>query len=453
MKPRRHRHRIWFATSSLILILVVCQASEGVSQANEPTSFRQQVAPILLENCLACHGPKRAEGGYRLDTFESLLKAGDSGLPLIGNADLEANELLRRLNTPESSERMPAESESLPPEQIDLVRKWIAEGALFDGENRNDPLFKVIPPVNYPASSISYASPAPITAMVFSLDGSQLLVGGHHEILVWNTIDGTLAKRIPNAGQRTYALAWNSDGSLLAAGGGTPGKLGEVRLIDWASGQVLKTIARSPDVVLDIAFRPNKNELAVASADSTIRIVDMATMTEKKVIASHADWVTALSWSDDGTKLGSASRDKTAKICDGESGELIVSYPGHAAAVRGIAILPESKQAVSVGSDGKLHRWDIDGAKKVAEVAVGPDAFRLTTGAGFVLVPSADKSLYRFDLSNNTNAQSMKGHTEWLSSATYHAVSNRYASGTLHGEVKIWNSTDGALVHSWIAKP
>ena len=29
----------------------------------EPASFKKDVAPILLNNCLACHGPKKAEGG------------------------------------------------------------------------------------------------------------------------------------------------------------------------------------------------------------------------------------------------------------------------------------------------------------------------------------------------------------------------------------------------------
>jgi len=421
--------------------------------ARDNTSFSRQVAPLLLDNCLACHGPKRAEGGYRVDSFEALQKAGDSGILPIGNAELEANELLRRLTTSDHSERMPSESEPLLPEQIGIVRKWIGEGASFDGENPSYPLFKVIPPADYPPPSAIYPQPIPIVSMVFSPDGSQLLVGGHYEILVWNVADGTLARRITNLGQRTYALAWNQDGTLLAAGGGIPGKLGEVRLIAYASGQVQKTVARSYDIVLDIAFRPNKNELAVASADSTIRLIDMNTMAERKMIASHADWVTALAWSDDGTKLGSASRDKTAKICDGETGELIASYPGHSAAVRGIAILPESKQAVSVGADGKLHRWEIDRAKKLAEIGIGMDGFRLVQGAGFVLVPSADKSLHRIDLSNNSVAQVMKGHGDWVLSAAYHATSARYATGAINGEIRIWNATDGALIHTWISKP
>jgi WD40 repeat protein len=70
-----------------------------------------------------------------------------------------------------------------------------------------------------------------------------------------------------------------------------------------------------------------------------------------------------------------------------------------------------------------------------------------------VLVPSADKSLHRIDLGNNTDAQIMKGHTDWVLAATYHVGSMRCASGSIRGEVKIWNATDGALIQSWISKP
>ena len=50
-----------------------------VVQAEDPVSFRAQIAPVLINNCLACHGPKKAEGGYRVDNYERLLSEGDSG--------------------------------------------------------------------------------------------------------------------------------------------------------------------------------------------------------------------------------------------------------------------------------------------------------------------------------------------------------------------------------------
>src|SRR5690606_539095 len=87
-------------------------------------SFRSDIAPILLDNCLACHGAKKAEGGYRVDNYDELLKPGDSGESPVVASDAAASELLRRLRCDES-ERMPAESEALPEDQIAKVQRWI----------------------------------------------------------------------------------------------------------------------------------------------------------------------------------------------------------------------------------------------------------------------------------------------------------------------------------------
>jgi mono/diheme cytochrome c family protein len=101
----------------------------------EPVSFRKQVAQLLLDNCLACHGPKKAEGGYRIDAYERLIKAGDSDEVAVTPSKLDASELFRRIATDDESERMPLEGDPLPAEQIALIKQWIEEGAKFDGED------------------------------------------------------------------------------------------------------------------------------------------------------------------------------------------------------------------------------------------------------------------------------------------------------------------------------
>src|ERR1051326_2498046 len=65
----------------------------------EPPSFKRDIAPILLNNCLACHGPKKSEGGYRIDTFERLKAAGDSTQPGFAAKDLEGSEAFRRITS------------------------------------------------------------------------------------------------------------------------------------------------------------------------------------------------------------------------------------------------------------------------------------------------------------------------------------------------------------------
>ena len=425
----------------------------------EIVSFRSQIAPILVDSCLACHGAKKAEGGYRVDTYEQILKPGDSGEMPIATAADQVSELLRRITCEDESERMPAESEPLQPERIELVKKWIADGGKFDGDNTSQPLALVIPPAQYADPPEVYPQAIPITSAIFSPDGQQIVTGGYHELMIWNTADGKLAGRIKNVGQRVFALAFSSDGNTLAVGCGQPGCSGEVRLIDFATGEIKGVVARTSDVVLDLAYRPGSNDLAIASADSSIRIVNVETWEEIRTIASHADWVTAVAWSDDGTRLASASRDKSAKVYDAETGQLIASYLGHGAAVRGVSIMVENKQVVSVGADNKLHRWDIEGAKKVAEASLGSEGYKLIRNRGNLFVPCSDKRLLRIELSNNTVSQEYKGHNDWVLTACYQANATGdagnglIASGSFDGEVRIWNSADGALLRTWIAKP
>ena len=421
--------------------------------ASEPVSFRSEVAPIFLKNCVACHSAKKAEGGYRLDTFAELLKAGDSGIAPIVQSVGATHELLRRLTVADETERMPAESEALTAEQVDKITQWIAEGAKFDGGDPNVVLPFVIPPPRHPDPPNSYPTTIPITAIVFSPDGTQVLTSGYYEILVWNLADGNLVRRIKNVGERVFAITFSFDATMVAVACGTPGRSGEVRLIDFASGEVKAVIARSTDVNLDIAFRPGTRELAVASADSSIRIVNVDTLEVGRMLTSHADWVTAIAWSDDGSRLVSASRDKSAKVFDASTGELLVSYQGHNAAVRGITVLPDGTQILSSGSDGKLHRWQSTDAKKMAEVNLGGEGFHLKRGDGWILVPCAGGQLLKIDVVKDSVVQDLKGHQDWVLSTDYSAMQSRIASGAFNGELRIWNSVDGTLVNSWLAKP
>ncbi len=446
-----------FATVSLLCFTALAGTTVGEDTAT--VSFRSDIAPILLDNCLACHGPKKAEGGYRVDSYAELLKAGDSGeLPITALPD-QPSEFLRRITSDDESERMPAESEPLATEQIELVKKWIAAGGSFDGEQASQSLALVMPPVQYTDPPAVYSHAIPITAMAFSADGKLIVTGGYHELAIWNTEDAKLVRRIKNVGQRVFALAFSSDGQTLAVACGEPGRSGEVRLVDFNSGEIKGVIARTSDVVLDLAYRPNTHQLAIASADSTIRIVDVQTLQEVRTIASHADWVTAVAWSDDGTRLASASRDKSAKVYDGATGELLSSYLGHGAAVRGVSILGDNLQVVSVGGDQKLHRWNVEGAKKVAEVGVGGEGYKLIRNGIDLFVPCSDKRLLRIDISNNTVAQEYQGHNDWVLTACYPSPAagndnRRYvASGSFDGEVRVWNLADATLVRQWIAKP
>ncbi|MEQ1825651.1 MAG: c-type cytochrome domain-containing protein [Pirellula sp.] len=419
----------------------------------DSVSFANQIAPVLFENCIACHGPKKAEGGYRIDTYTELQKPGDSGAVPVVPSGASAGELLKRIKSSDPSDRMPAESDPLPREQIESIEQWILQGAKFDGKTASDPLQLVVPPKTYPAPPSSYKHAVPIAAMAFSPDGKQLLVGGYREITVWSCEENKLLRRISNVGPSVNSIVFLPDDIRIAVGCGEPGIRGEVRILDFASGQLQAVTARANDLVLDIAVRLGTSEIAVAAADSLIRIVDTTAMSEIRTIASHADAVTSVSWNEDGTRLASVSRDKSAKVYDSSTGELLVSYSGHGASVRGIVFSSNGKDALTAGGDLKLHRWAIEGGKKSVEVNVAGEAFKLKRTGEHVYVPSTDGKCRQIDLNNNQVTRLYEGPSEWILSMAVHLGTKRVAAGYRNGEVHIWNLETGEPVRNWVAKP
>ncbi len=445
----RHRIVLWLAISwCLVSALLWAQAV-----AEETVSFRRQIAPILVDHCLPCHNAKKAESGYRVDSFERLMSEGDSGAAGFVAKDVDSSEAFRRIVSDDPKERMPWEADPLPPEKIELMRRWIEQGAVFDGEDPKALLVSLIPPPVYPPAPEKYLFPTPITALAWNSDGTELYTSGYHEICVWNPSEGSLVRRIGNVPQRIMAIAVSPDGHWLAVAGGTPGRLGEVRLYELATGELHSVLVSTTDVILDLAFSPQGDRLAVAGADNILRVCDVASGKELLAITSHSDWVTAVAWNQDGTQLASASRDKTAKLFDVQKGELLVTYSGHNQPVRGVAFHSDGKQLYSSGADNKVHRWSISDGKKAAEAALGGEVYRLVACGDFLVAPSADKTTRLYKLENLEQIRSLAGHADWVLVAACHLPTRRLATGAFDGEVRVWNVDTGELIKSFVAAP
>ncbi|MEO8269855.1 MAG: c-type cytochrome domain-containing protein [Aureliella sp.] len=467
--PRVRKEFTLKKLAGLCVCILFVYSTVEISWAEEaqPISFRSDIAPILLDHCLACHGAKLAEGGFRVDSYQELLKAGDSGERPVATATDQSSELLRRLECDET-ERMPADADPLTADQIDRIKQWIAAGATFDGNDPAQILNLVIPPATYPAAPGTYAHSVPIVASRFSPDGTQIVAGGYYELTVWSVADGSLLRRIGNVGQRIFAIDFSADGKTMAVACGEPGRSGEVRLIDFSSGQVRGVVARAGDVAFDVAFRPGSEEIAVAMADSSIRIVNVTDLAELRSISSHADWVSSVAWSDDGTRLVSASRDKSSKVFDGATGDLLATYAGHGAAVRGALFSADGTHVLSAGADKTLHRWQAADGAKVVGIPLGAEPGKISRSGSNLFVPCADSRLLQIDLNENKVTKTYAGHTDWVltahgqptvnadatTEATATATPTNYLlSSSFDGQLRLWDTAEGTSIRNWLAKP
>ena len=103
----------------------------------ETVNFNRDIRPILSDNCFACHGFDEAtrEADLRLDVRDGIFSEREGGRLTVAPGKPAESELYRRLTHADESERMPPKKFNKRPteRQIALVKKWIEQGAQWQG--------------------------------------------------------------------------------------------------------------------------------------------------------------------------------------------------------------------------------------------------------------------------------------------------------------------------------
>lgn len=414
-------------------------------------SFSKHIAPIFAKRCVACHNTRTASGRLNMDSFAALAKGGESGAAFEGH---EADSSLLLSMIEDGS--MPKDADPLTEEEIALVKKWIQVGSPLDaGVIATADLFQVMPEMAQPLPPKTYRVPIPVTATAFNPDAGILASSGYHEILLWNTADGNLLRRITNVAERVYDLKFSKDGTQLAVAAGTPGQLGEVKIFSTADGKHLQTLVRTKDAIFAVAFSPDESHVAAGGADRIVYVVEVSSAKTVLQIEDHADWVMDVSWSPDSKQLVSSSRDKTVKVFDAVSGDSVTTFSGHGDAVYTAAFLADGKSVVSAGSDRQARVWNVADAKEVRKIGgFGSDIFRLTvTPENHLLTASADRNAREHNLADGEIVRTFAGHKDWVYTLCYNPGKKLIATGSYDGEIRVWNSEDGSVATSFIAIP
>jgi ankyrin repeat protein len=122
-------------------ILALCALIEGLpAQVPAKIDFERDVLPIFRQNCVSCHGPSQQMNGLRLDRKSSVLS-----IRRVVPGGIENSFLYKRmLGSSEYGPQMPP-SGSLRPEQVEIIKKWIEQGAEWPDSLANE---VNLPPLN-----------------------------------------------------------------------------------------------------------------------------------------------------------------------------------------------------------------------------------------------------------------------------------------------------------------
>lgn len=446
----------FFTALACLAISALFSAAAGAEgpAAPRPVSFRREIAPLLHRRCAACHGEESAKGGYRLDSFQRMAKAGESELPPVVPGSTEKSELFQLLIESDPNDRMPQRAGALPMHEIALVERWIQEGAVNDGGAPERPLAELVRETLLQPAPRHYPRPVPVTALAFSPDGTQLAVAGYFEVTLWNVDRGTLVRRIGGMPERVTAIAWSAKRNLIAVAGGSPSQWGAVWLVDPAKDFQPRILCDLPETALSVAFSPDGTQLAAGAGDRTIRRFETSSGKQMRILKQHADWVQTVAFAPDGVRFITASRDRTARIFDAATGEVLTTYDGHEAPVLAAVFPPDAATALSVARGQAVRQWEAGSGKQQAEFTGAGRKVQVLLPVGTGLVAGSSDGLIRLlRYRDREVVLTFFGHREAIDSLAAAPDQRTFASGDHAGAVCIWDAGCEAPARRFIALP
>ena len=197
-------------------------------------------------------------------------------------------------------------------------------------------------------------------------------------------------------------LSLSRDGRTLVAAGGD----GKIRFIDFATGNVQRTLSGHTNVVYRAIFSSDEKFLASSSRDRTARIWSVATGQELHQLGGFRCSVKAVAFSPDGRMIAASGNDGMLKVWEVKTGKELKSLVHINSADVDMSIYSfvfgrDGKRIYAGNGDGTISEWDVESGKET-KVWKAHDSFvlRLAFSPDYRLLASfADSAVKLWDTS------------------------------------------------------
>ncbi|SEQ50310.1 WD40 repeat [Lentzea xinjiangensis] len=289
---------------------------------------------------------------------------------------------------------------------------------------------------------------AGVSSVAFS--GAKLATGSHDgTVVVWDI--GDPARPVPGeplsdgVGKAVSSVAFNGDGTLLAAGGSDG-----VTTLWGLAGRTHTRLTGHIGVVSSVAFSPAAPVLAAGSHDATTVLWDLSSPGEPRQLADplvgQRGAVSSLAYSPDGLRLVTGSTHGPAIVWEMAERPRRIGLPltGHGMLVKSLAF-EDGTTLVTTGSDNRRIRWDVgypQQPRKIDESA-GPSKLYSLAQHGDVDAILGDRNTVQlWNVKTRTLIATLAGHNNGISAAAFSADGKVFAAGSTDGTTILWNVAD-----------
>jgi len=299
--------------------------------------------------------------------------------------------------------------------------------------------------------------PRKIASVAFSPDAGALAAGCYGEVLLLDPGRGGIIARLPGVRGTANAVAFSPDGSLLAVGGGEPGRGGEIQLWDWRARRLARKFGAHTDVILSLAFSPDGEWLAAGSYDHLVSLQRVKSEEPPRMLKDHTDAVYAVAFSPDGRRIASAAADRTVKIWDVASRRRLFTLSDATGELYAVAFRPDGAQLAAAGVDKMIRVWEMsEDHGRLAESAFAHDGAvirLLYTRDGKGIVSSGEDCMVKsWDAAQLAPGGHLAKQPDWPLALALDPAGTRVAVGRFDGSVALYEAPAGRLIRDVLGK-
>jgi hypothetical protein len=431
----------------------------------EPIVYQKDIEPILVNKCQYCHSGAVKEAKLDMGSYETLMKGGQRGQPVVPGKSAESLLVLFAGKTKKPF-MPPKTEEPLRPEELALIKLWIDQGAKAPTAVRERPKIVVgtLPAAVHPVRALAVSADkstvaagranaihifhagtgafirtlidpslatadkslaatvrervpggpdrrdtqashlAIVESLAFSPDNKFLASGSFQEVKLWDVQTGTLRQTMTGFADRVMALCFSPDNKLLATGGGPPTQDGEIKILDVGTGLVVADIKNGhSDQVFGVSFSPDGTKLATCGADKFVKVFEVPGGQFVKAFEGHTHHVLDVGWKSDGKLLASAGADNVIKVWDYEKGEQARTISGHTKQVTRLLFIGKTNQVVTCSGDQTVRFWNVDNGGNLRNFSGNAD-FLYAVGVspdGAIVAAGGEEGIVRLYNGNN----------------------------------------------------
>jgi WD40 repeat protein len=312
--------------------------------------------------------------------------------------------------------------------------------------------------------------PSQAWALAFSRDGRYIDSVGYSDntVKVWDTETWRVKSlQGPKGDDCTYGVAFNFDGTLLAACSGNYVEAGDVKVWEMPTGKVSLEIKAVCGLTCSLAFSPDGNRLAIVGGSwnrsGKVGIRDLSIWDVKSRMrliapenASGEMGLIGVAFSPDGKSIATASgtRDPTSTetepgrvtIRDAQTGDVLTEFLCDGGPLTSIAYDPHGDRIATASLDKSVRIWDSKTGKEIRAfrghtqvpfgVVFSPDGDRLVSCG-------EDNSTRIWDATSGQELFTLRGHKLEVHSLAISGNGRWIATSSQDGTVKIWDAGEG----------